>query len=121
MVSQPRLIVAIALLFTVHAAVASSQSRGHGIMSGELRAHTGEQVAGGTVKLLAKSGDPLQTTSNKDGRWTISGLGKGEWTMLVTAPGYSARVIRVVIERETTNGEPVVTVLRKMAIAQRTN
>jgi hypothetical protein len=90
-------------------------------MSGELRAHTGEQVAGGTVKLMAKSGDPLQTTSNKDGRWTISGLGKGEWTMLVTAPGYSARVIRVVVERETTNSETVVTVLRKMAVAGRTN
>jgi hypothetical protein len=118
-VFKARLIVVIALLFTVHAATASMQSRGHGVMSGELRGHTGEKVDGGTVKMMAKSGDPLQTTSNKDGRWTISGLGKGEWTMLVTAPGYSARVIRVVIERESTNGEPVVTVLRKMAVAPR--
>ena len=119
--AQARLIVVIALLFTVHAAMASAQTRGHGVMSGELRAHTGEQVAGATVKMMAKSGDPLQTTSNKDGRWTISGLGKGEWTMLVTAPGFSARVIRVVIERESTNGEAVVTVLRKMAVPPRTN
>jgi hypothetical protein len=120
-VSQARLIVVIALLFTVHAGMASAQQRGIGVMSGELRGHTGEQVAGGTVKLMAKTGDPIQTTSNKDGKWKISGIGRGEWTMLVTAPGYSARVIRVLIERESTNGEAVVTVLRKNAVAPRTN
>jgi len=37
------------------------------------------------------------------------------------SPGYAARVIRVVIERESVNSEPVVTVLRKMVLAPRTN
>jgi hypothetical protein len=92
------------------------QSRGRGIIAGEIRGNEGELVPGGTVKLMIKSSDPLETTSNKDGRWKIMGIGKGEWTMLVTAPGYSARVVKLVIERESTSGEPVVTVLRKMAL-----
>ena len=119
--SQARLSIAVALLFTVHAGIASMQHRGIGVMSGELKGHTGEQVAGATVKFSTKSGEPLQTTTSKDGKWRISGLGKGEWTMLVTAPGYAARVIRVVIERESVNSEPVVTVLRKMVLAPRTD
>jgi hypothetical protein len=92
------------------------QNRGRGIIAGEIRGNGGELVAGGTVKMMIQSSDPLQTTSNKDGKWRIAGIGKGEWTMLVTAPGYAARVMRVVIERESASGDPVVTVLRKMTV-----
>jgi hypothetical protein len=117
-VAKARVLIAITFLFTAFAATASMQ-RGRGIIAGEIRGNGGETVAGGTVKLMLKSSDPLETTSDKDGRWRIQGIGKGEWTMLVTAPGYSARVIRLVIERESAGGDPVITVMRKMAVAPR--
>jgi hypothetical protein len=115
-----RLTIAVALLFTVFAPMASMQTRGRGVMSGELRGNGGELVAGATVKFMVKSGEPLEATTNKDGKWKIVGIGRGEWTMLVTAPGYSARVIRLLVERENVNGgDPVVTVMRKMTIPTR--
>lgn len=118
--SHARVLIAFALLFTLFAPTAATQSRGRGILAGEIRGNAGESVAGGTVKLMMKSSEPIETTANKDGRWKIQGIGKGEWTMLVSAPGYSARVIKLVVERESAGGEPVVTVLRKMSMP-RTN
>ena len=117
--AKARVLIAVALLFSNFAATASMQSRGRGIIAGEIRGNGGENVAGGTVKLMLKSSEPLETTSDKDGHWRIQGIGKGEWTMLVTAPGYSARVVRLVIERESTSGEPVITVMRKISVAPR--
>jgi hypothetical protein len=111
--------IAVALFFTLYVPMASMQSRGLGVMTGQIRGHAGEQVAGGTVKFMVKSGSPIEATSNKDGRWRVAGIGKGEWTLLVTAPGYAARVIKLVVERESDGSEPVVTVLRKMSLANR--
>jgi hypothetical protein len=117
--AKARVLFAVALLFTNFASTASMQTRGRGILAGELRGNSGESVQGGKVKLMLKSSDPLETTSDKDGRWKVMGIGKGEWTMLVTAPGYAPRVIRIVVERESENGEPLVTILRKMTINAR--
>jgi hypothetical protein len=112
--AKARVLIAVALLFTTFVPTASMQPRGRGVVAGEIRGNNGESVAGGKVKLMVRSGDPLETLSDKDGRWKIMGIGKGEWTMLVTAPGYATRVVRLVIERESTSNDPVVTVMRKM-------
>ena len=109
--------IAVALLFTLYVPMASMQSRG--VMTGQVKGHAGEQVPGGTVKFMVKSGSPIEATSNRDGRWRVAGIGKGEWTLLVTAPGYTARVVKLVVERESDSAEPVVMVLRKMSIAPR--
>ena len=119
---KARVLIAITLLFTSLASTASMQTaRGRGILAGELRGNAGESVPGGRVKLMMKTSDPLEATSDKDGHWRIMGIAKGEWTMLVAAPGYAARVLKLVVERESTNGDAVVTVMRKISVAPRTN
>ena len=119
--AKARVVVGVALLFSNLVVTASMQTRGRGIIAGEVRGNGGETVAGATVKLMLKSSEPLEASSDKEGRWRILGIGKGEWTMLVTAPGYAPRVVKMIVERESTNGDPVITVMRKMTLAQRTN
>jgi len=82
--AQVRWMIAVALLFTLYVPMASMQSRGLGVLTGQIRGHAGEQVAGGTVKFMVKSGNPIEATSNKDGRWRVSGIGKGEWMVVGT-------------------------------------
>jgi hypothetical protein len=119
---KARVLIAITLLFTAFASTASMQTaRGRGILAGEIRGNSGESVANGKVKLMMKTSDALEATSDKDGHWRIMGIAKGEWTMLVTAPGYAARVVKLVVERESTNSDAVVTVMRKISVTPRTN
>ena len=88
------------------APVASAQS---------LRGDGGERVAGGSVKFTLGAGESIQANADKDGKWRAVGIGKGQWHVLVSAPGYAARVITLFIEKETFGTDPVVTVLRRLA------
>jgi hypothetical protein len=98
------------------APVASAQSRGLGIVNGELRGNGGEHIAGGSVKFMLGAGESIQANADKDGKWRAVGVGKGQWRVLVSAPGYAARVVTLLIEKETFGTDPVVTVLRRLSL-----
>ena len=51
------------------APVGSAQTRGFGVVSGEVKSEGGEQVAGVSVKFMLGSGEPLSALVAKDGRW----------------------------------------------------
>ena len=96
------------------APAASAQSRGFGVIDGEVRNENKEQVAGVDVKFLPASGEPIHALVGKDGKWRAIGVGKGQWRVFVQAPGYASRIITIVVENETVGTEPIVTVLRKL-------
>ena len=98
------------------APAAVAQSRGLGIVNGEIRGNGGERVAGGSVKFMLGSGDSIQASADKDGKWRAVGIGKGQWRVLVSAPGYGARVVTLFVEKETFGTDPVLTVLRRLSI-----
>jgi hypothetical protein len=106
------LVLGMSMLFP---SVGSSQSRGLGIVNGEIRGNTGERVDGGTVKFMLGGGDAIQATADKEGKWKAGGIGKGQWRVLVSAPGYAARIVTLAIERESFGTDPVITVLRRVS------
>jgi len=99
------------LLFTP---AASAQTRGFGVVNGEVRSESNEQVAGVTVKFMLASGEPIHALVSKDGKWRAVGVGKGQWRVLVAAPGYASRIVSVLVEQETFGTDPIVTALRKL-------
>lgn len=98
------------------AAVGSAQTRGFGVVSGEVKSESGEQVAGVTVKFMLGSGEPLSALVGKDGKWRAVGVGKGQWRVQVAAPGYAPRTVTIVVEQEAVTTNPIVTVLKKAPV-----
>jgi len=93
--------------------VASAQTRGFGVVNGEVKAESGEQVGGVSVKFMLPVGEPIQALVAKDGKWRAVGIGKGQWRVMVAAPGYAAKVVTISVDKETFGTDPIVTVLRK--------
>src|SRR6187200_355955 len=96
------------------ARVGFAQTRGFGVVNGEVKSESGEQVAGVSVKFMLGSGEPLSALVGKDGKWRAVGVGKGQWRVLVAAPGYTSRIVTILVENETAGTDPIVTVLRKL-------
>lgn len=94
----------------------SAQTRGFGVVNGEVKSESGEQVAGVTVKFMLASGEPLSALVAKDGKWRAVGVGKGEWKVQVAAPGYASRTVTIVVEQETATTNSVVTTLKKAPV-----
>ena len=93
---------------------ASAQSRGFGVVNGEVRNENKEPVAAVDVKFLPASGEPIHALVGKDGKWRAVGVGKGQWRVFVQAPGYASRIVSILVENETAGTDPIVTVLRKL-------
>ena len=91
----------------------SAQTRGFGVVSGEVKSEGGEQVAGVSVKFMLGSGEPLSALVAKDGKWRAIGVGKGQWRVIVAAPGYTSKVFNVLVEQEATSTNLILTVLKK--------
>jgi hypothetical protein len=93
---------------------ASAQSRGFGVINGEVRNENKEPVPGVTVKFLPASGEPIHALVSKDGKWRAIGVGKGEWRVFVQAPAHASRIVTILVESETAGTDPIVTVLKKV-------
>ena len=104
------LVLGVLLLF---APAGSAQTRGFGVVSGEVKNEGGEQVAGVSVKFMLGSGEPLSALVAKDGKWRAVGVGKGQWRVIVAAPGYTSKVFNVRVEQEATSTNVILTVLKK--------
>ena len=82
-------IVALVVLFSAGTALAQA-GRGTAHMGGSVVDKNGKPVAG--AKVLASfdkdNGSKFETTTGKDGKWGIMGIGSGSWTITVTAKGY---------------------------------
>ena len=94
----------------------SAQTRGFGVVNGEVKSENGEQVTGISVKFMLGTGEPLSALVGKDGKWRAVGVGKGEWKVQVAAPGYTARTVTVLVEQEAATTNSIVTVLKKAPV-----
>jgi hypothetical protein len=106
--SMKRIIPAIALVAVVTVSVpVFAQTRGLGVLNGKITSDTGEPVAGVVVKLPLADGSAVETKTDDAGRWVVSGIGKGEFHMSITKDGYSGKVVKVIVEKETMRPEPI--------------
>ena len=83
--------IALIIVFSCIAAVASAQVRGEGRLNGKVVDEQKQPMQDVVVKAtLTGQNQPLQTKTNKKGEWTINGLASGEWT--VSSPKTGSRV-----------------------------
>ena len=75
---------ALVTLLSSTAVVASSE------VSGRVLAPQGKVVPGATVRLESASGDRLNATSDRDGRYAFSHVAKGEYHLKAEANGFAA-------------------------------
>jgi hypothetical protein len=105
--------IALAVVVVFGGAPASAQQRGLGVLNGTVTTEAGEPVAGVVLKLPMADGSAVEAKTDASGRWSVSGVGKGEFQMSVVKEGYAAKVVKVVVERETMRPEPIKLTLKK--------
>lgn len=84
--------IALIIVFSCIAAVASAQVRGEGRLNGKVVDEQKQPMQDVVVKAtLTGQNQPLQTKTNKKGEWTINGLASGEWTVEFTKDGFEGQ------------------------------
>jgi len=84
--------------------------RGRGRVSGLVFDTDGKPIEGVTVKLVwTKDKSGLEVVTNKDGRWTVGGINKGEWDVDFIKVGYAPLQKRMTISETSRNPEVKVT------------
>jgi hypothetical protein len=104
-------IAALAVLSGQHVA---AQSRGLGRLNGTITSEAGEPLAGVVVK-VAFGSDELEGKSDNSGKWVVSGIGKGQFTAEFSKDGFETKRIKLVVEREVMQSEPIKISLKKVA------
>jgi hypothetical protein len=105
--------IALAAVVVLGGAPATAQQRGLGVLNGTITTETGEPVAGVVVKLPMADGSAVEAKTDDSGRWVVSGIGKGEFHMSITKDGYAAKVVKIVVERESMRPEPIKLTIKK--------
>jgi hypothetical protein len=106
-------LVAIASLISVPA---TAQTRGLGVLAGTITAEDGgDPVPGVLIKLPLKDGSAVEAKTDDSGKWNMSGVGKGEFHMIVYKEGWAAKTVKLVIEKETMRPEPIKLTIKKGA------
>jgi len=84
--------LALTIVFTCIAAVASAQMRGEGRLNGKVLDEQKQPLQDVVVKAtMTGQAQPLQAKTNKKGEWTINGLATGEWTVEFTKDGFEGQ------------------------------
>lgn len=93
---------------------ASAQVRGLGRVTGQVVDDGGAALA--EVELGTALGDGSRITAKSDGsgNWTLTGMGRGEWTVLFKKAGYAPKNVKLVIERELDSNKPIKITLSKI-------
>jgi hypothetical protein len=92
----------------------TAQSRGLGRLNGTITSESGEPLAGVVVKVSAGS-DELEGKSDNSGKWAVAGIGKGQFTAEFSKDGFETKRIKLVVEREVMQSEPIKVSLKKVA------
>jgi tetratricopeptide (TPR) repeat protein len=89
----PFLLVILAAT-TVHAQAWRGNARLQGTVVDQ---KSGQPIAGAKVALRLKANGGPDLTTNAQGKWSVLGLGSGNWDIDVTAPGYSTKALSLSI------------------------
>lgn len=104
--------VAIVLMAAVPA---TAQVRGMGRINGVVVDEAGEPMEGVTIRTATGGGDQIESHTDAKGKWTLTGIGRGEWHVLVVKPGYGAKKLKVIVEREIDRSQDIKITLAKGA------
>src|SRR5215211_9243802 len=113
-----RTIAAVALVgaIALTSVPATAQTRGLGVLAGMITAEDGGAPVGGVlVKVPMKDGSAVEAKTDDSGKWNMSGIGKGEFHMIVYKEGWAAKTVRLVVEKETMRPEPIKISIKKGA------
>jgi len=77
------------LLLALVASVAPLLAQGSAELRGEVTDPSGAVVPGAAVILRGPNSMTLKITTNLDGSWIASGLARGQYTIRITAPGFT--------------------------------
>ena len=104
--------VAIAV---VVASMAFAQARGMGRVTGVVVDDGGAPVAAVEIKTATAAGAVIECQSDANGKWTLTGIGRGEWIVTFTKSGFTTKRIKAIVEREIDRSEPIKITLNKGA------
>lgn len=109
-----RFFVALALggLVAVAPSV-NAQTRGLGNVNGTVEAETGGVVAGADVKIMLAGGASIDGKTDASGKWSLNGIGKGEFQVEFTKDGFVTKRVKLVVEKEALRTAPVKIVMKK--------
>lgn len=104
----------VALLAILQTQAVTAQARGLGRITGTVLSEAGDPISGAMVKVEIGS-DALEGRSDASGKWAVSGLGKGEFFAEFSKSGFETKRVRLVIEKESINSDPIKISLKKAA------
>jgi hypothetical protein len=86
-----------------------------GRVTGTVVDESGAPIADVKIKTATSSGTAIECDSDSSGKWTLGGIGRGEWMISFTKAGFEIKRIKAIIEREIDRSEPVKITLKKGA------
>jgi hypothetical protein len=105
-------VIALVAVLTAHHA--SAQARGLGRLNGTIMSEAGEPIVGAVIKVEIGS-DALEGKSDNAGKWAVMGLGKGQFVAEFSKAGFETKRVRLVVEKESLQPEPIKIALKKSA------
>jgi tetratricopeptide (TPR) repeat protein len=102
------LFVIVILIVSVPVRGLGQVGQGKGRLSGVVTDDGAKPISGAKVVLrfLGKGQASFETTTDKSGRWSILGLGTGEWNVMASADGYDSANRNCVVRQ--LNNNPIV-------------
>jgi tetratricopeptide (TPR) repeat protein len=98
---RPLLLLLAAVAMLGLAADAVAQSRGRARISGRVTDPEGNPIEGATIVLtFVMDGDKTEVTTDDDGRFNKGGLGRGNWNVDVSAPGYIPQAMSATLSED---------------------
>jgi Carboxypeptidase regulatory-like domain len=92
----------------------TAQSRGLGRLNGTITSEAGEPIVGAGVRVEIGS-EAVEGKSDVAGKWAVTGLGKGQFVAEFSKAGFETKRVRLVIEKEMMQSEPIKIALKKSA------
>ncbi len=105
----------VLVILAVGTSVADAQVRGMGRVNGTVVDEGGAPVSGAKVSTATASGDPVACETDAKGKWTLTGIGRGEWQVSLAKAGFATKRLKVVIEREIERSQDIKVTLVKGA------
>jgi len=103
----------IALVALLSVSTADAQMRGMGRLTGVVVDDGGAPIDGVKLRTTTAGGDAVECETDAKGKWTLAGIGRGEWMVLVAKPGFAPKRLKVTVEREIERSQEIKVSLAK--------